>query len=72
MICPACIEGRRHTTEDWLHHPYAGHGWNGNKWTHADLVPASSKPAGADLARKEPVPSGEGARATQASAPVGD
>jgi hypothetical protein len=22
---------------DWAQHPYAGHGFNGNVWTHPDL-----------------------------------
>jgi hypothetical protein len=27
MTCPACQEKRRHTAEDWQHHPLAGNGF---------------------------------------------
>jgi hypothetical protein len=34
MSCPACEAKRRHTPEDWKHHPLAGHGSpGGNVWT---------------------------------------
>ncbi len=39
MTCPACAAKRRHTPEDWAHHPYARHGYAaGQGWTHPDLA----------------------------------
>lgn len=40
MNCPACAEKRLHQIADWEMHPYAGHGFNGNAWTHPDLPQA--------------------------------
>lgn len=38
--CPACAEKRLHTTEDWKHHPYVGHGMTREQgWSHPDLKP---------------------------------
>jgi hypothetical protein len=28
LNCPACIEKRRHTADDWKYHPEAGKGLN--------------------------------------------
>lgn len=37
--CPACAAKTLHTAEDWLNHPYAGHGYTREwGWTHKDLV----------------------------------
>jgi hypothetical protein len=56
MNCPACIDKRLHTPEDWAHHPYATHGYvSGHGWTHPDLAPdaqagaATSKNSGEGL-----------------------
>jgi hypothetical protein len=38
-MCPACTNKRAHGPEDWKHHPYRGHGFNGTVWTHPDLQP---------------------------------
>jgi hypothetical protein len=39
--CPACIEKRVHTAEEWRdYHPLAGHGYSeGQGWTRPDLDP---------------------------------
>jgi hypothetical protein len=41
-MCPACSAKRLHGPEDWLQHPYAGHGFNGQAWTHPDLPTSSA------------------------------
>jgi hypothetical protein len=41
MNCPACAVKRLHKRADWEMHPYAGHGFNGQAWTHPDLNPAT-------------------------------
>jgi hypothetical protein len=42
--CPACIEKRLHTPEEWRLHPLAGHGKNGGEgWSHLDLLPAKGE-----------------------------
>jgi len=41
-MCPACENKRLHGPEDWAHHPYAGHGFNGQAWTHPDLPTSSA------------------------------
>jgi len=74
--CPACVYGTRHTVREMReYHPLAGHGYDGERWTHPDLDPASRQqfPAGTDLAleRSHAAPSGEGDGALQASAPAG-
>lgn len=43
--CPACAVRRLHTPDDWAYHPYAGHGYDGARWTHSDLESAP-QPAG--------------------------
>jgi hypothetical protein len=37
MNCPACTDQRLHQPVDWERHPFRGHGFNGNIWTHPDL-----------------------------------
>ena len=38
-MCPACENKRLHGPDEWQHHPYAHHGFNGTVWTHPDLAP---------------------------------
>ena len=40
-MCPACANKALHGPADWLHHPYAHHGYNGSTWTHPDLDPGA-------------------------------
>jgi hypothetical protein len=36
--CKACVERGVHSPQDWLNHPYAGHGYNREQgWSHRDL-----------------------------------
>lgn len=38
LLCPACQEQRLHqASERTDHHPLAGHGFNGTRWTHPTL-----------------------------------
>jgi hypothetical protein len=38
--CPACVEQRIHTKEDWeRYHPFRGHGYTQQSgWTHPKLA----------------------------------
>jgi hypothetical protein len=50
-MCPACENKRLHGPDEWQHHPYAHHGFNGTVWTHPDLAPHDGAGTGAaDLA----------------------
>ena len=72
--CPACVYGTRHTVREWReYHPLAGHGFDGERWSHPDLDPARTpQPAGTDLAtERSAAPSGEGSGVWQASVPAG-
>ena len=37
-MCPACANKAAHGPDDWKHHPYRTHGFNGTVWTHPDLA----------------------------------
>ena len=44
VTCPACLEKRLHTHEDWRNHPLAGHGYAPELgWTHPEAQRASEK-----------------------------
>lgn len=39
VTCPACLERRVHTEEEWKHHKYRTHGFTPEQgWTHPDLA----------------------------------
>jgi hypothetical protein len=57
-MCPACELKRVHTREDWLHHPYAGHGFNGSVWTHPDLPGAATSRISGEVVREQAAPVG--------------
>jgi len=37
--CPACIEKRCHTEEEWKNHPMRRHGYSDGKWSKPELAP---------------------------------
>jgi hypothetical protein len=44
--CPACLDRRIHTSTDLdTHHPYSGHGYDRNHWSHPGLEEAARKEA---------------------------
>lgn len=44
--CPACIEKRLHTEQEWKNHPYRGHGISDGKPSREDLAPSWNPGAG--------------------------
>lgn len=53
-MCPACENKRLHGPDEWQHHPYAHHGFNGTVWTHPDLAPHDAAPAGGEACPENP------------------
>ena len=52
-MCPACESKRLHGPAEWEHHPYRTHGFNGNVWTHPDLLPRDVADAGAATSQRQ-------------------
>jgi hypothetical protein len=59
-MCPACESKSLHAPEDWEHHPYRTHGFNGSVWTHPDLPGAATSRISGELNEEVGAPAGGG------------
>ncbi len=71
-VCPACDSKRVHSLEEWLHHPYRAHGFNGSHWTRPKIVPLNVTDAGAANPRNGGTLGGVEPSRKLEAAPVGE